>query len=69
MISRFSKFLDHTSEFLASRKGLLPIIAVLCVTLNFLLRIFTSGWLASSDLFLHAGIILAVLGFMLAWAL
>lgn len=66
---RFSKFLDRSSEFLAARKGLLPIIAMLCVLLNFLLRIFSAGWLAETDLFLHLGIILAILGFMLAWAL
>lgn len=69
MKQRFSKFLDHTSEFLAARKGLLPIIAMLCILLNFLLRNISFGWLAQSDLFLHLGIILAILGFMLAWAL
>lgn len=66
---RFSKFLDQASEFLAARKGLLPILAMLCVVLNFLLATLSQGWLASSNLFLHLGVILAVLGFMLAWAL
>jgi predicted Kef-type K+ transport protein len=69
MKSSFSKLLDFLSDFIATRKGLLPIIGILCVGLNFLLGLFTAGWLASSDLFLHAGIIIAILGFLLAWAL
>ncbi len=69
MKSAFSKLLDFLSDFIATRKGLLPIIGILCVAVNFLLGILTAGWLASSDLFLHAGIIIAVLGFLLAWAL
>lgn len=57
------------SEFLANRKGLLPLIAILFILLNFFLRLVAPGWLAGSDLFLHLGIIIAILGFMLAWAL
>ncbi|MDX9863964.1 MAG: hypothetical protein RBT34_04075 [Anaerolineaceae bacterium] len=67
--SAFSNLLDFLSEFIATRKGLLPILGILFVALNFLLGIFTTGWLSSSDLFLHAGIIIAVIGFLLAWAL
>ena len=69
MKSAFSKLLDFLSDFIAARKGLLPIVGILCVGLNFLIGLFTSGWLASSDLFLHAGVIIAILGFLLAWAL
>jgi hypothetical protein len=69
MKSAFSNLLDFLSEFVAARKGLLPIIGILCVGLNFLLGIFSAGWVATSNLFLHAGIIIAVLGFLLAWAL
>jgi hypothetical protein len=69
MKSAFSNLLDFLSEFIAARKGFLPILGILFVAINFLLRTFTAGWLASSDLFLHAGIIIAVLGFLLAWAL
>lgn len=70
MILRFNRFLDRISEFLATRKGLLPIIGILFVLINFLLRFFPGlGWISSSDIFLHTGIILAILGFLLAWAL
>ncbi len=65
----FSKLIDHASDFLAMRKGLLPLLGIVLVLLNFILRLAFPGWLASSDLFLHLGIIVAVLGLMLAWAL
>jgi hypothetical protein len=69
MLAAFSKFLDHTSEFLAHRKGLLPLAGILFVLGNMIIRLALPGWLAETDLFLHVGIILAVLGFMIAWAL
>lgn len=69
MTSAISKLLDFLSDFIAARKGLLPIIGILCIGLNFLLVVFTNGWLASSGLFLHAGVIIAIIGVLLAWAL
>ena len=39
------------------------------VVLNLVVRLTSQGWLARSDLFLHLGILTAILGFMLAWAL
>ena len=69
MRSWLSKTLDSLSNFLASRKGLLPLMGVAMIFLNFLLGVFSQGWLASSNLFLHLGVIIAILGFMLAWAL
>lgn len=69
MKSWLSKALDTLSNFLASRKGLLPLLGVAMILLNFILGIFAQGWLVSSDLFFHLGVIIAILGFMLAWAL
>ena len=66
---RFSKFLDQVSEFIARRRGLLPIIGVLLIGLNFALQIVHTGWIGDSNLFLHIGIILAIVGFLLASAL
>ena len=65
----FGNFLDQLSNYFASRKGLLPMVGILLVIVNFVLQNFSTGWLAGSDLFLHLGVILATLGFMLAWAL
>ncbi len=66
----FSAFLDKLSEFLAQRKGLLPLLGLLLVAANLILQFIpAAGWWAESDLLLHLGIILAVLGILLAWAL
>lgn len=65
-----SKFLDRASEFLAHRKGLLPIIGLIVILVNLLIQfIFPGSFIASSNLFLHVGLIVAIFGLMLAWAL
>lgn len=65
-----NRLLDFLSEYLAHRKGLLPILGLILVLINGILQ-FLPGhlWLAETNLLLHVGIILAILGFMLAWAL
>ncbi len=65
-----SRFVDWLSEYLAHRKGLLPLIGVALVVLNLIFQfILPPGWLVSSNLLLHLGIVIAVLGLMIAWAL
>ena len=69
MAQTLNKSLDKVSEYLAPRKGLLPFIGILFVIANFVLQYLPIGWLADSNLFLHLGVIIAVFGLMLAWAL
>ncbi len=69
MVEWFSHLIDRASDYFAQRKGLLPLIGIVLVLLNFILRLALPGWLSSSDLFLHLGVIIAILGLMLAWAL
>ena len=65
-----SKIFDSLSEFLAHRKGLLPFLGLLLIIVNLLLQfLLPSGWLVSSNLLLHLGLIVAILGLMIAWAL
>jgi len=66
-----SKLLDWFSEFLALRKGLLPLIGIVLIALNFIVQWFFpfGHWLPGSNLFLHMGVIIAIFGMMLAWAL
>lgn len=65
-----SKLVDKASEFFAHRKGLLPMLGILLVIVNFLLPLFMGpNFVTASNLFLHLGVIVAVIGFMLAWAL
>ncbi len=65
-----SKFLDRMSEFLAHRKGLLPIVGLVLILINLLIQFIIPGnILATTNLFLHFGLIVAIFGLMLAWAL
>jgi hypothetical protein len=66
-----SRLLDWFSNFLAHRKGLLPLIGIVLVILNYILYFFLplGHWLTDSNLFLHLGVIVAIFGLMLAWAL
>jgi hypothetical protein len=58
------------SEFLAHRKGLLPIIGLLLIVINLLIQfIFPGSFLATTNLSLHIGLIVAIFGLMLSWAL
>ena len=69
MIKQFSRFLDWFTNFFSQRKGLIPLLGILLVVLNFVLQLVAAGWLVETNFFLHLGIILAILGFMIAWAL
>lgn len=65
-----SRWLDSLSEFLAHRKGLLPLCGLLLVALNLLLQFILPGsWVVTRNLFLHLGVIIAIFGLVLAWAL
>ncbi len=68
-MEKLSIFVDRASEFVAHRKGLLPILGLLLVVLNFVLQLFSAGWLTQTNCFLHLGVLLAIIGFMLARAL
>ena len=66
----FSKLIDDASNFFAHRKGLLPLIGIVLVIVNFILPfIFGLNVITGSNLFLHLGVIVAIFGMMLGWAL
>jgi hypothetical protein len=69
MMRFFNTLLDRLSDFFAPRKGLLPLIGLGCIVINLIIRLFFPGWLQQTDLFLHVGMIIAILGIMLSWAL
>jgi len=70
MKTKFNPLIDKLSEYLAHRKGLLPILGILFVISNWLIQFIpAAGWLAETNLLLHLGILLAIVGFLLAWAL
>ncbi len=69
MIQFVSTAIDKLSDYFASRKGLIPLIGILLVAANFIVRFLPLGWFSASDVLLHLGIIVAIFGIMLAWAL
>jgi hypothetical protein len=70
LLSRLNRFLDVLSNYFAHRKGLLPLLAILLIVANFIAQFIPAlGWFAASNLLLHLGIILAIFGILLAWAL
>lgn len=70
MISWFSKLVDTLSEYFAHRKGLLPLVGLLFILINLVLQFFLPpGWLKESNLFLHVGLVISILGLILARAL
>ena len=65
-----SKLIDFLSEYLAHRKGLLPIIGLVLILINLFIQFILPGnLLATTNLFLHLGLIVAIIGLMLTWAL
>jgi hypothetical protein len=69
MLKWLNRMLDKLSEGLAHRKGLLPLIGTLLIVLNFILQFFPLGWISQTNLFLHLGLVIAIFGLILAWAL
>lgn len=71
MIDNILKFLTTTSNYLAHRKGLLPLVGIGLILLNWLLAtILPMDWfIMKTNLFLHLGLVVALLGLLLAQAL
>ena len=66
-----SKLVDNASNYFARRKGLLPLLGILLVIINYILPFIfgLDNIITGSNLFLHLGVIIAIFGMMLAWAL
>jgi hypothetical protein len=66
-----NNLLDRASDSLARKPGMLPLLGIGLVLFNFLLQIFPGPgiWLVDSNLFLHLGLIVGLLGLMLVRAL
>ncbi len=65
-----SRLLDFFSNYLAHRKGLLPMIGIALILFNLILQfIFPGSIFVTANLCLHVGLIVAIFGLMLAWAL
>jgi len=69
-MKRLSKLVDRASDYFAHRKGLLPLLGILLVIINYILPFLIGlNIVTQSNLFLHLGVIVAIFGIMLAAAL
>jgi hypothetical protein len=66
-----NRALDRLANFFAHRKGLLPLVGLVLIFINGLLQFLPIDNLSliEKNIFLHIGLILAILGFLLAWSL
>ena len=65
-----SKLVDKASDFFAHRKGFLPLVGILMIILNFFMVLFVPpNFFTFTNFFLHLGLIVAIFGMMLGWAL
>ena len=69
-MKRLSRLVDRASDYFAHRKGLLPLLGILLVIINYILPFLIGlNVVTQSNLFLHLGVIIAIFGIMLAAAL
>ncbi len=64
-----NKVLDRLSEYLAPRKGLLPLIGLALIGLDCFLQFILPPWLGQLHLLLYGGLFVAIIGLMIAQAL
>jgi hypothetical protein len=60
-----NKLLDRLSHFFGKYPGLLPLVGVGLIVLNLILQLFPGNWIVESNLFLHIGLILSLVGILL----
>ncbi|MCX8061114.1 MAG: hypothetical protein N3D16_00885 [Anaerolineales bacterium] len=71
MKNSINRLLDWLANYFAHRKGMLPIIGLVLILINGVLQFLPLNdvLLIETNLLLHIGLILAILGFLLAWSL
>ena len=63
-----NQFLDWLGDFLEKRRGLLPLIGLGLIILNLILQIVPGpggGWIVDSNLLLHLGLVVSLIGILL----
>jgi hypothetical protein len=66
-----NRLVDKTADFLARRPGFLPLVGLAFIVLNFLLQLFPGSgyWFVDTNLFLHVGLAITIVGLLLIRAL
>lgn len=67
MDERISRLIDRIGDFLAAKPGALPLVGLGLILLNLILKVIPGPglWIVDSDLFLHLGLITAIVGILL----
>lgn len=62
-----NELFDKTSAFLARRPGMLPLLGITLILLNFLAQISLGDgvWFVRTDILLHIGLVVGLLGLLL----
>ena len=60
-----NEWLDKIADFLGENPGLLPLIGIGLIILNFILQLFPANWFSEVNLFLHLGLVTALMGILL----
>jgi len=62
-----NRYVDLIAKFLSEKPGLLPVFGLACIVINFVLQIYPGPgtWIVDTNLFLHAGLVTAIVGILL----
>lgn len=67
MDERINEVVERINGFLMRKPGALPLAGVGLIVVNFVLQLFPGpeAWIVRSNLFLHLGLVLSVVGLLL----
>ena len=62
-----NELVERLNNFFMSKPGVLPLVGVVLIVLNFLLQLYPGqeAWIAHSNLFLHLGLVISLVGLLL----
>ena len=62
-----NRLVDQVADFLAKWPGLLPVVGLVLIVINFVLQIFPGPgyWFVDANLFLHLGLVITILGLLM----
>lgn len=60
-----NEWLDKVSHFLGENPGVLPLVGLGLIILNFVFQLFPPNWFAEVNLFLHLGLVISLVGLLL----
>lgn len=67
MNERINDLVERINGFLMRKPGALPLVGVGLIVVNFVLQVLpgSDAWIARSNLFLHLGLIMSLVGLLL----